>query len=417
MKGHPQFTDRFFEKAIADISVNNTLSFTPKQFHYFFDRRLKNKSNFPTLGCLAYYFFVGFSLLGLIAGISEGAVGLIGLCTIWFVYHLVSSSSLLSTSRSPSASARARRSATLSLQLIGGVVALLGITFFLTRGGQGTFWLVAVVGLVTLILGIVQQRRSTDRTQTFLVSSEQVYSWLRSWASANSPVNKLLLPPQQTPSTQAPVVQSRVESEITGYSFDRVVICQSDRIAKMLIANSFHTENSCAILSVSGYPQGIFDITLQMLRRNPDLQVYAFHDCSLEGIALAHHLRTEPQWFPAESITVVDIGLLPNQILAAKGDIFVQNTDVAPSATARLEADVRQSQYAKALQELSNEAFQWLSAGNFVELESFTPKKLIQVLQRGIAKSQQMNLDEGDRLMLSDDSGGMSSLYIVDSFG
>ncbi len=408
MQGHPVFTDRFFEKAIADISANNTLFFTPEQFHYFFDRRLKNKPSFSVLGCLASYFFVGLFLRIIVVTLSEGAVGLVGLCTFWFIFHFLSSSFLLNTSKSPSAGNRAKRSSMLSLQLIGGVVALLGITLFFTRGAQGIFWLVAVVGLATLILGIIQQRQLTGRTQTFLVSSEQVYGWLRAWTSANSPIGRLLLPAQQAPSAQARVAQFKVESEIAKYSFDRVVICQSDRIAQLLIANNFHTENSCAILSVSGYPQSIFNTTLQMLRRNPALQVFVFHDCNSSGIALIHHLRTNPQWFPNEGIKIVDIGLSPSQILAAAGDVFIQNSEAAAAATESLEPAVRQS--------LPSEALRWLAAGNFVELESFTSKKLIQVLQRGIAKSQQ-NLNEEDRLMLNDDSGGMSSLYIVDSFG
>ena len=176
----------------------------------------------------------------------------------------------------------------------------------------------------------------------------------------------------------------------------------------MLIANNFHIENSCAILSISGYPQSIFNTTLQMLRRNPALQVFAFHDCNLEGVSLAHHLRNDPQWFPDESVKIVDVGLSPSQILAANSGVFIQNanSDIAANG---LPTAVRQS--------LSSEALQWLADDNFVELESFTPSKLMRVLQQGIIKSQQMNLDEGDRMALSDRGSDMNAFYVVDSFG
>lgn len=55
---------------------------------------------------------------------------------------------------------------------------------------------------------------------------------------------------------------------------------------------------------------------------------------------------------------------------------------------------------------------QWLEAGNFVELESFTPQKLIQVLNRGIAGSQ--NLDDDNSLIFVGDAG---AIYVNESFG
>ena len=40
-----KFTDPFFKKAITDISVNGTLSFTRKQFFYALERRVSKKNN------------------------------------------------------------------------------------------------------------------------------------------------------------------------------------------------------------------------------------------------------------------------------------------------------------------------------------------------------------------------------------
>ncbi|MEH1882905.1 hypothetical protein [Nostoc sp.] len=49
-----KITDPFFAKAIADISANNTLFFTPKQLLYFLDNRLRSKS-FPKFSWLFLY--------------------------------------------------------------------------------------------------------------------------------------------------------------------------------------------------------------------------------------------------------------------------------------------------------------------------------------------------------------------------
>ena len=72
-----QFTDPFFAKAIADISADNTLYFTPKQFVYFIDRRLKRKGSMglPGLGCL--YLFMAVWSMGFFGILFSIAIGFI----------------------------------------------------------------------------------------------------------------------------------------------------------------------------------------------------------------------------------------------------------------------------------------------------------------------------------------------------
>ena len=83
-----------------------------------------------------------------------------------------------------------------------------------------------------------------------------------------------------------------LESDIGDYSFDRAVICDRARTVDLLLANNFHFENNCAVLSVDGYPQGPFETVRTMLKRNPRLQVFALHDATLAGCGLAHRWPT-----------------------------------------------------------------------------------------------------------------------------
>jgi len=55
-----QFTDPFFKKAIADISSQNMLFFTPKQFLYFIDKRLKPRTSANGWLWIFFYFFFSF---------------------------------------------------------------------------------------------------------------------------------------------------------------------------------------------------------------------------------------------------------------------------------------------------------------------------------------------------------------------
>ncbi len=104
---------------------------------------------------------------------------------------------------------------------------------------------------------------------------------------------------------------SKLEADIGDYSFDRAVICDRARTVDVLLANNFHFENNCAILSVDGYPPGPFATVRAMLKRNPRLQVFALHDATQEGCSLATRLARDPAWFGG-SIPVVDVGLRPN---------------------------------------------------------------------------------------------------------
>ena len=102
----------------------------------------------------------------------------------------------------------------------------------------------------------------------------------------------------------------QVEADIADYSFDRAVICDRDITVDLLVANNFHFENNCAVLSVDGYPPGPFETVKAMLKRNPKLEVFALHDASLKGCLLARKLATDPAWF-AGGVRVIDVGLRP----------------------------------------------------------------------------------------------------------
>ena len=105
-------------------------------------------------------------------------------------------------------------------------------------------------------------------------------------------------------SDHAPVAR---EPDVVDYSFDRVVICDRARTVDLLLANNFHFENNCAVLSVDGYPPHVFDTVRAMLQRNPRLEIYVLHDATGAGCRLAHRLANEPEWF--EDRDVVDVGL------------------------------------------------------------------------------------------------------------
>jgi hypothetical protein len=135
--------------------------------------------------------------------------------------------------------------------------------------------------------------------------------WNR-WLSVNGQPEGLIIRKTQ------PVAARPREPDIGDYSFDRAVICDRARTVDLLIANNFHFENNCAVLSVGGYPEQPFEVVRAMLKRNPKLQVFALHDASVAGCQLARLLVNDPKWFK-DQVPVTDVGLRPGHAEPFKG--------------------------------------------------------------------------------------------------
>lgn len=281
-----------------------------------------------------------------------------------------------------------------SITLIPGIIYSLAINSFKLFAGS------VILGMLAIYLGSREIRQSATISQKILINDDQLRDWLISWKRANNRIDKILPSPQEK---STPIA---VNPDVTAYSFDRLVVCDSAAVAQMLIANNFHFENNCAILSITGYPQTIFDTTMQMLRRNHDLKVYALHDCSPQGIKLVNHLRASAKWFRDSDVTIIDVGLLPRQIIAASRGMFIQASPESAEVAKQFLPEVHST--------LSTDELEWLESGNFVELESFSPQKLIQILNRGIVNSQTLNSDDNSLILIGDFG---NSMYVAENFG
>ena len=356
--GTAKITDSMFSKTLADISASYTLYFTPKQLLYFLDSRVRKKA-FQPIGFWFLYLFLNVWVTGFVGGFTAAfipnSVLVVNLVyqagTIWYLFNNTNSSRLNNASRKASAK---------TLQRLGVVILVVGISASLfVLNSFPVFSIVVILGLLSIFLGTRQLGKVENLPQQFLFSS---------------------------------------------------IVCDSANIAQLLIANNFHFENNCAILSITGYPQSIFNTTMEMLRRNPDLKVYAIHDCSSKGVNLVHHLRTSEKWFLNSNVTIIDLGLLPRQIIASQGKMFIRFSSQLKHEAKKLSVDICQS--------LTADELAWLHTGNFVELESFSPQKLIQVLRHGISGSLNLESDDSSIILIGD--SGINSgndIYMVESFG
>ncbi|HEY9630039.1 MAG TPA: MFS transporter permease [Coleofasciculaceae cyanobacterium] len=394
------FTDPFFKKAIEDISNHNLLSFTPKQFLYFIDRRIKARASKGRWGWVIFYLFLNFIVAAFFA---QDIAYLVASA----VYNLLWIAAFFNGSKSLQLGARGRKDNANNLQILGVIILVIGITHSLSKNLLIGYGVTTVLGLSSLWLGILQKRRQGSLGEVFLVEAALSEEWLRRWQAVNGRLDKLLPQPRQNTLPINPDATS-VDPEVSAYSFDRAIVCESDAIAQFLIANNVHFENNCAILSINGYPQSIFDTVMEMLRRNADLKVYVLHDASPAGVSLVHQLRSSPDWFANQPATIFDLGLSPRQILAGR-DFFLQKSDAIARSAGQLPDAVRQS--------LTAQEQAWLDAGHFVELESFAPQRLLRVVNYGLAQSGDPQNSDG--LIVMDDgmSYGGGYVFASDSFG
>lgn len=388
--GSPKFTDPFFAKAISDLSVNGSLYFTSQQLYYLIDKRLKRKINNMVLQIFAWILII--------------IIPYIGIPLLIFACYQISNSVNISR--------KVRNRNARYLQLIGGFLLGFGVFYLFssTIDSRGGSWLIffqfaitIIVGMLSLYLGIRQLRRQSTLVQTFSMTLHKFQGWLERWQQINGTVEQLLPSPNQER------LPTSVNPDITAYSFDRVVVCDNATIAQLLISNNFHFENNCAVLSITGYPQGIFSTVLEMLRRNPELKVYALHNASPHGVTLIHHLRTSSNWFAESTVTIYDLGLLPRHVLNSR-NLFIQSSPESAEEAKQLGLEIRR--------ELLAEELEWLESGNFVELESFTPQRLLQVVTQGISRSQ-ISTGGRDSVFIDVESDSNSDVYLLasDSFG
>ena len=400
MEAKRKFTDRFFAKAIADFSANSTLFFTEKQFLYVFNKKKETKAiSGWTFWFIYIILWIWLAGILWVVWIPFKVTGFVCLSLVYNFMWLVSFYSMTNEAEMKQT---ARKECAVNLIVFGitvfGLGVLVNITFI-----NSFFWFLVTTGLGLLSIYLGQKQKAKIAAmpaQAFIFNQSELQEWISRWETVNGSITNLL------PSPREEISQAQINPDLGNYSFDRVVVCDNSSIAQMLIANHFHFEHNCAILSVTGYPQSVFKPVMEMLRRNPELKVYAFHNASPKGVGLVHHLQTSQNWFAEHNATIYDLGLLPRQILK-NPKMFIRYSQESANEAKNIAEAVRQS--------LSVDEIAWLEKGLFVELESFGPKKLMQVLSQGIAMSREADIDEESALVSIDVYDSDSDVYLISS--
>jgi hypothetical protein len=386
MEFRSEITDALFEELIAEISANSTVYFTPIQLYYLLEQRLRsniNRDN-PIFGYICWGALLVSTIIWIVNWLKldvELVVPILVILYAVFVIIIVAQAAI-----SPQVNRQIRQDNIRILKIISVVIPVFGIPlsiiFKTFIGIIGSICL----GLIAAWLSFDFKRQQSKILDGFLIDRKDFHVWLTRWININGFPKKILKLRKISTDQVAP------NPKVIAYNFDRVVVCGSPQIAQLLLKNNFHFENNCAVMAIDRYPHRDFMTIKAMLDLTPDLKVFAFHDCSPQGLKMIRHLRTEKIWFPDLSILIISVATLPRHIIN-NPDILIPQSAESQKLSQQLAPDLRNI--------LDPTELAWLDAGFYLELESFPPQELIQILQQGINKSYQLpEIEDGDPIVM-----------------
>jgi DNA-directed RNA polymerase subunit RPC12/RpoP len=228
----------------------------------------------------------------------------------------------------------------------------------------------ALIGVgAGLVTGALLSKWTNDRAPLpprppRIAFAEFRQQYLRRWREVHGDVAGLLPVREMA----IPDMPKEVPADVAAFSFDRAVVTDTWQTAQMLVANRFHFEHNCAVLSRDGYPDGIADTVKEMLRRNPRLTVFALHDASPGGCLLPLTLR-DAEWFPDPAIRIVDLGLRPGTARKLRVPALAGPPTQLPPRLAEI---------------LPAEDVAWLAEGHVAELAALRPEQVLRAAYQGI---------------------------------
>ncbi len=382
-----RITDDLFKDVIAEVSANHLLFFTPIQLYYSLERRLRSNpsQDNPIFAYLCWGGLLVTVNILIVNWLKLDAALIVPLLVI--LYAIFTIIVVAQPAMSAKANRQIRQENVKNLKILSIIIFVFGIPLsIITKTFVGIIGSLCL-GLITAWLSFTFKRQQSIIIDNFLVDRKDFLIWLNRWIDINYRPEKILASPRIS------ITQVTSNPRRIAYDFDRVVVCDSPKIAQLLLKNNFHFENNCAVMAIDRYPQDIFAPIKEMLDRTSDLKVFAFHDCSPQGLKMIRHLRTEKIWFPDLAIPIICAGILPRHIMNDP-DKMISQSVASIRSSQQLATDLRNI--------LDPVELAWLDAGFYLELESFPPQELIQILQRAINKSYRLSeIEDGDPIVMN----------------
>jgi hypothetical protein len=221
-------------------------------------------------------------------------------------------------------------------------------------------WAGLLAGVTVGTVGALYGIRRVPYTLSMPVTYARFAEALEMYCAHSGPPPGLLT--TKRPTALAP--EGR-EPDLLDYGLLRLLVCQNPDVVDMLLANDFHIELACPVLTVTEAAPLPAPL-VAMLSRTPDSRVYYLHNADAGGISIIPTLR-EQMNLPA-AIPLTAMGLRPSH--AKSMHLFAFQKQLAQNK-------IEDWPYYLSARERT-----WLEAGWHVELEAVSPVRLLRVLRR-----------------------------------
>jgi hypothetical protein len=171
-----KITDPLFAKAIADLSLNDTLFFTPKQFLYFLDKRLKRQYT-DWVSIIIPYILIGIAILWITdtqLPIGFKPLKSLLIAPIFIIFNLTYALFLFGLSNSRTISSQARTSNVTALQFIGIISLVIGLSYSMAIESEIDFALSIIFFAPIVSIGYIQSNRIANIPDSLIINDSQM---------------------------------------------------------------------------------------------------------------------------------------------------------------------------------------------------------------------------------------------------
>lgn len=159
----------------------------------------------------------------------------------------------------------------------------------------------------------------------FLVNHE-LDKYIQLWTYAHQKPQSLIIPGEKL------AIEASRLKELNQYAVDKILVCERPEMVDFFVANRFHMEQKCLVMTAGGYPFQETDLLFEKLRGLAKLAIFVLHDASLKGVKLPVYLRKQAPWVSKQA-QVIDLGLSAEHASKLEDYWHHQTSPAAPDDT------------------------------------------------------------------------------------
>ena len=191
------------------------------------------------------------------------------------------------------------------LLFIGGLVSFMVLSADSSADAPPAFMGLICIGIAPLIM-LVSYFNSTE-------SDDKVVSAVDRYVKKYYPPNLL--------KTEKIKDSSFKQLNYEDFMPDHFLVVDCRETLAQLLANGFHRDNNCLIITSDKFPGKAFEFYKLTKQKNPETKLHLFHDASLEGDKIGEKIAGNSSWGTSQE-DIIDLGIRTENLGKTKKGIW-----------------------------------------------------------------------------------------------